>query len=296
VRTERRRFVVLAAASAVAALAALAPGAEATTPSASAQVAGTYVALGDSYTAGPLLPLIDQPYGCLRSSTLNYPHLVADRLGIAVRDVSCSGAETEDMFAPQGVTPGPNPPQLDALDAGVGLVTLQIGGNDIGFSGIAEDCVSLDPTGHPCQDRFVVDGVDEISRRIAETEPLVAAVLATIHDRAPAARVLVVPYIDILPAALPQLCWPQLPIAYADVPYLRAKEQELDAMLARVAAANGAEYVDAYTPSVGHDACQPPGLRWVEPLVPANLAAPIHPNALGMLGVADAVVAQLQGG
>lgn len=79
---------------------------------------------------------------------------------------------------------------------------------------------------------------------------------------------------------------PSLPIAPDDVPYLRDKEKELNAMLATQAAAAGATYVDVYAPSIGHDACQLPGVRWVEPLVPLSPAAPVHPNALGMQGMA----------
>ncbi len=77
-----------------------------------------YVALGDSYTAGPLIP--DQslsPLGCLRSDH-NYPSLIAPTLGLSgsFTDVSCSGAETNEMFNAQNVTPGPaNPPQLSAI-------------------------------------------------------------------------------------------------------------------------------------------------------------------------------------
>jgi hypothetical protein len=80
-----------------------------------------------------------------------------------------------------------------------------------------------------------------------------------------------------------------MPLAPDDVPYLRAKEKELDAMLATQAAASNAVYVDTYTPSIGHDACQLPTVRWVEPLVPVNPAAPVHPNAAGMAGMAQAV-------
>ena len=71
----------------------------------------SYVALGDSYTAGPLIPLQEtDPLGCLRSDH-NYPHLVAAALSVSdFRDPSCSGAETDDMTMPQGVSPGPNPP------------------------------------------------------------------------------------------------------------------------------------------------------------------------------------------
>jgi hypothetical protein len=69
----------------------------------------SYVALGDSYTAGPPIPVQETtPLGCLRSDH-NYPYLVAAALGVVeFRDPSCSGAETEDMTQPQGVTPGPN--------------------------------------------------------------------------------------------------------------------------------------------------------------------------------------------
>ena len=98
------------------------------------------------------------------------------------------------------------------------------------------------------------------------------------------------PYIAIMPAGSALLCWPQLPIATADVPYLRAKQTNLNNMLKQAAAVGGAKYVDVYTPSTGHDACAVPGRRWVEPLVPANLAAPAHPNALGMLAVANHLV------
>ena len=58
------------------------------------------------------------------------------------------------MTAPQGVTPGPNPPQFDALDADTQIVTFNIGGNDIGFTGIAENCLSPSPIGHLLQGRL----------------------------------------------------------------------------------------------------------------------------------------------
>ncbi len=257
-----------------------------------------YVALGDSFTSGPfiLVPELD-PAGCLRSDH-NYPHLVQAARGFPrFRDVSCSGARTEDMTQAQDVTPGPaNPPQLDALDEGTALVTVGIGGNDMGFISIGINCASLLPVGTPCQDRYVVNGVDEISRRIEETAPKVAAVLQAIHDRAPDAQVLVVNYLPILPEANaynPLLCFAQLPFAPDDVPYLRAKQYELNGMLAEQAAANGAELVDAYSAGIGHDACQLPLVRWVEPLVPLSPAAPVHPNSLGMEGTAAAVLAAI---
>ena len=254
----------------------------------------TYVSLGDSYAAGPFIPLQVPLFGCLKSNN-NYANLTARNLGITLKDASCSGAETEDMTSPQNVDPdGPNPPQFDSLTKQTRIVTLQIGGNDIGFSSIAEDCASATSNeGTPCQDRYVHDGRDEISERIQATAPLVAAVLQGIRARSPKARVLVVNYAAILPDEGPG-CWPQMPITDGDVPYVRAKEKELNAMLATQAAAAGAEVIDWYTASIGHDACQPPVIRWVEPVVPVNAAAPIHPNLGGMIGASELLTAALR--
>ena len=261
-------------------------------PAIAASAPESYVAMGDSFTAGPLISnQLPDPPGCWRSDH-NYPHLVAAALGATLRDRSCSGARTRDLQAPQAVLGGPNPPQLDALDAGVDVITVQIGGNDIGFAEILARCFALLPLGSPCTDFYTSGGVDEISRRIAAAAPKVRAVLAEASQRSPQARVFVLGYPSILPEVQPG-CWPLLPIAPGDAPYLREKHKELNVMLASEAATAGATYVDVYTPSVGHDACELPGVRWVEPAIPLSPAAPVHPNAVGMEGMAVAVRAAM---
>ena len=256
--------------------------------------AADWVGLGDSYAAGPLIPNQElSPLGCLRSDH-NFAHLAAAQVGQSLRDVSCSGAKTDDMTQSQDVSPGPNPPQFDALSAATRTVTLQIGGNDIGFTEIIENCASASPFGHPCQDRYVVGGHDTLADRIAATAPKVAAVIQGIHARSPQARVFVVNYAAILPET-GSGCWPTVPIAWADVPYLRGVERSLNAMLAHQAAANGATIVDDYTASTGHDACKSSSVKWVEPLVPTHAAAPFHPNARGEAEIARVVAAAVAG-
>jgi hypothetical protein len=253
-----------------------------------------YVALGDSYAAGPLIPVQIQPWGCLKSNN-NYAHLAAPRLELALRDPTCSGAETEDMTQTQGVSPEPNPPQFDRLGADTEVVTLSIGGNDIGFSSLAEDCFSPNtPNGTRCKNQYTAGGTDEISTRIAETAPKVASVLQGIRARSPDARIYVLNYPTIFPDEGPG-CWPQMPVADGDVAWLREKHKELNQMLADQAAANGATLVDWYTASIGHDACQLPGIKWTEGALPMNAAAPVHPNLLGMLAASDLVVAAAGG-
>jgi hypothetical protein len=251
--------------------------------------AANWAGLGDSYAAGPLIPNQQlNPLGCLRSDR-NFAHLAAAALGRSLADVSCSGAKTDDMTAPQNVTPGPNPPQFNALTTDTQIVTLQIGGNDIGFTSILQNCATANPFAHPCRDRYVVNGHDTLADKIAATAPKVAAVLQGIHTRSPGARVFVVNYAAILPET-GSGCWPQVPIAFSDVAYLRGVEKNLNAMLAQQAAANGARIVDDYTASIGRDACKSSSTRWVEPLIPGNAAAPFHPNARGEAGIAAVVV------
>jgi hypothetical protein len=243
-----------------------------------------YVALGDSYAAGPLIPLQIQPFGCLKSDH-NYAHLAAPTIGLPLKDATCSGATTEDMTESQSTELGSVPPQFDSLSTETTRVSLTIGGNDIGFSEVALNCVTLNPFSTPCKDKYTAGGKDQIAERIAATAPKVDAVLDGIKAHSPSAKVFVVNYAAIFPET-GFGCWPQMPIGFGDVPYLRSKEKELNAMLATQAAANGATLVDWYNASIGHDACKGSSTRWVEPVVPTNPAAPIHPNLAGMTGAA----------
>jgi hypothetical protein len=45
--------------------------------------------------------------------------------------------------------------------------------------------------------------------------------------------------------------------------------------------AAAATYVSLNEVSNGHDACQPTGVRWVEPVLQGTNAVVVHPNALG---------------
>ena len=252
-----------------------------------------YVSLGDSYAAGPLIPLQVPLFGCLKSNN-NYANLTARNLGLTLKDASCSGAETEDMTSPQNVDPdGPNPPQFDSLTKHTRIVTVQIGGNDIGFSSIARDCANATATRarrartSTCTTAGTRSPSGSRPRR-RRWRPCSRASTSARRGRASIA----VNYAAILPDEGPG-CWPQMPVTDGDVPYVRAKEKELNAMIAAQAAANGAELLDWYTASIGKDACKPPVIRWVEPVVPVNAAAPVHPNLGGMLGASELLTAAL---
>ena len=63
-------------------------------------------------------------------SAANYPHLVAQRLGLDLVDVTYSGATTAHVLTDRQ---NGEPPQVDALDGSETLVTITIGGNDVGY-------------------------------------------------------------------------------------------------------------------------------------------------------------------
>ena len=273
----------------------------------------TMVALGDSYASGPLVPVqYEQPWGCLRSSN-NYAHQVARQLGLALTDVTCSGASTKHMWERHGVSPEEqfaeygaplgydgypgNPPQLNALGADVDIVTLQIGGNDIGFGSLATTCgeaaiQSQLNGGAGCQAAVEAEHPFE---RIDTTAPKIGEVLKQIHVLSPKAKIYVLGYPAIFKLGPTARC-DAMGVGESDAHYLRGVHEALNAMIQRVADdpdqtySAATEYVDVYGPSAGHTACDLPVIRWVEPIVPVNAAAPVHPNLGGMTAIRDILV------
>lgn len=254
-----------------------------------APTAGHYAALGDSFSSGLGIPT-QTDAACGRSDH-NYPTLVAAAIGApSTSDVTCAGAATQHITGPQdGIAP-----QIDAVRADTTVVTLGIGGNDLDLAGTIKRCVLLaylSPNGAPCKTSYTLDGTDEIGSRINATAPKVAADLQAIRAKAPQARILLVGY----PALVPDdgsACRSTIPLAAGDFPWLRDKTRQLNSLLSQVASAGGATFVDTYTPSVGHDACKPVGVRWIEPTDTAA-AAGFHPNAAAHQNTAARITALL---
>jgi lysophospholipase L1-like esterase len=258
---------------------------------------GPVVALGDSYTAGALLPLYTsaKPAGCLRSVKA-YPALVAHALGAPLTDVACASAGVKNMTRAQQTYLGINPPQLNALAPDDRLVVLTLGGDDVGFLNVLKECVALsftDPWGSPCQAHYTGDGNDQLAASVTAEAAKIAQVLTAIAARAPSARIAVVGYPDVFPQS--GGCWPAVPITSGDMSYLRGIEDKANAMLASVARTAGATFVNTYTPTIGHDFCRPESVRDVEGLLPGSLALPFHPNARGQQAIANAVLAAVKG-
>ena len=238
-----------------------------------------YVALGDSFSAGPFIATMrTDPEGCARSRS-NYPAFLADWLDVAsYTDVTCSAATTVDLYAPMTMfNGGTTAPQIDAVSADTDLVTIGMGGNDFGIYDALITCQKPDLSVCPVEQlrtdaRKVAGRIEQAVRRITQV--------------APDAQVYVVGYPDILPtegtcAAVGASADVLGPVT--DVAGL------LNASLRKGAEGAGASYVDIEAVSEGHDVCAK-GRAWVNgPRFRAGIAAPFHPKINGMRAVATEV-------
>lgn len=291
-RRSRRASASAAAALAflTASLAGCSSEGSGTEPSAAPSVPpeiSSYVAVGDSFTAAPYVPQTDLAAGCLRSSG-NYPSLLAAALDAELTDVSCSGATSADLTAPQTVGFGQTtvPAQVDAVRPDTDLVTVGIGGNDANFfATLVLTCTGLaEQEGSPCLDQLEAQSVDPAATAKA-TGRRVAEKLEAVRRAAPQARLVLVGYPRIVSPDQPCA---QMPLADGDRPALAALEEELDAALAGAAAAVGAEFLGLRELSEGHEVCSPD--PWINGgTTDEQRALAYHPFAVEQQAVATAL-------
>ncbi|MEU6928452.1 SGNH/GDSL hydrolase family protein [Streptomyces sp. NPDC046385] len=318
----------------------LALAASALSLSGSAGAADQYewAALGDSYTAGgfvgdPLPPLGDPARdGCDRTTNA-YPDVIDREFDefppgklVHLTNVSCGNATIADIAEakqtpispvqpPTGGWPAVDPQiQRAKLNEQTDIVTIGIGGNSLPFGGMLLKCLERGATiGKTCREYYTSppEGEESIQDKLARVQDEYVQMLAKVHEAAPNAKVITVGYPAVLPEegnACNRLSLTEVGgIKHADIDWLREHVlKELNSTIQRVSSFFGDRYVDVYSSSVGHDACQPAGTKWVEGICgdaedywPAKLAgtllncAPInkrvtlvHPNAEGYANTA----------
>jgi lysophospholipase L1-like esterase len=216
-----------------------------------------YVALGDSYSSGTGTQAYDLAPTCQRSRYA-YPALVArQHPELKLAFAACAGATTDDVRLTQA-------PRLDEATR---LVTVTIGGNDVGFAGVLGTCVQVPAACEGAIER----GRSAIRERLPAR---LDAVYAQIARRAPQARVVVLGYPRLFASASCES------IARARVAQLnRAAEQLRDVIRARVKAAGERfSFADAIPAFDGHGICarQP----WINGLV-RPVTDSYHPTRSG---------------
>lgn len=248
-----------------------------------------YVAMGSSFAAGPAISRTaeNSPWFCARS-TDNYAHQLARLRGLSLVDVTCGGATTKSILEGGQVL---QPPQIEAVSAETELVTVTIGGNDIGYLGnmMAMGCNASTPwylRVIGCKTR----SVEDIEQGLPKVREQLAAIINEVHRRAPNARIVLVNYQTILPES--GTC-DRLGLNQEQVAEMRGVAEQLASATQSVAEEHGALLMDAARTTQGHDVCaEEPWMNGMRP--PGGLmGAPLHPSIAGMTAVARGLNALL---
>ncbi len=228
VRSRRRLLLVAvtACACAAAALSAAAPAA--------AQSAVSYVALGDSYSSGVGAGNYYGSSGSCERSANAYPVLWANASHPASYvSVACSGAATGDVVTSQ----------VSALSRATTLVSITIGGNDVGFTSVMETCVIYSTS--DC-----VSAVHAAEAKIANQLPgELNNALGAIDARAPNARVVVLGYPDLYDLSKSPGC---IGLSNTDRVDLNQAADQLDGQIQAAAGRYGDVFGDVRHAFAGH--------------------------------------------
>ncbi|MES4906039.1 MULTISPECIES: SGNH/GDSL hydrolase family protein [unclassified Streptomyces] len=265
-------------------------------------MAGTRIrhiaALGSSFAAGPgIEPVADRR---ARRSARNYPHLLAERLGATLTDLTVSGATTKTIIdTPQRVLFRKFPPQLHGLPADAALVTITAGGNDLGYissmmrlglsARLASGSFSRPMTAVLRRRGVLRPAKDDMDQAAAN----LAHVVEEARRRAEDARVLLVDYLTVIgPDTCPSR---EAPFEAERLEEFRRLGDQVAEVFARAARRTGAELVAVGEISHGHavGSAEPWGVGLGEHLRGSGVIDSFHPNIAGMCAVADAITEHL---
>jgi lysophospholipase L1-like esterase len=202
--------------------------------SGSAFAADKYVALGDSYSAGNGANSTNLDSSCNRN-TYAYPYLLAQQKGLALTFVACSGAVTGDVINSQ----------VNSVTSDTKLVTITIGGNDIGFTNLILACTTLG-----CASQIASSNAQITSSLPAKLNSTFAAIQA----KAPTAQVVVLGYGNPF-ATPPHTCLAATGVSASEETSLSALVVNLDNTIKARALAYGFSYADVNPYWSGHDIC-----------------------------------------
>ncbi|WP_304453947.1 SGNH/GDSL hydrolase family protein [Nocardiopsis sp. YSL2] len=268
---------------------------------------GNYVALGDSYSsgdgAGDYDPATAEPGGCWRSEHA-YSRLIEQEFDFAgaLGFYACSSHRATHMLEQLGTPES----QIERVTEHTSLVTLGIGGNDLGFIPVLRTCMVRMPLldNGACQAQ---EG--EIGRRLDAFEEDLAEVLGQIRDRAPDARVLVLGYPRLFPED-PQGMYYTLTVS--DQQWLNGVGRDLNERIRDVVyevdgdvyggrGSGSVEYVNTYSALNGYEVSAEKA--WLNGIVLGQLGeglrvdrASFHPTAQGQMSIADRVRQQVEQG
>ncbi len=226
---------------------------------ADAQSSVHYVALGDSYSSG--LGAGNYSDGSCDQSSNAYPVLWADANGPAsFANETCSGATTSSVISSQ----------LGALSGSTTLVSITVGGNDVGFASVMETCVLFSTS-------TCVSAVDTAEWEAENTLPgELDSMLSDIRADAPDAKIVVLDYPQFYDLAKSSSC---IGLSTTDRTSLNQGAAILDGVIQTAADTYGDTFVDVNPYFAGHQICDDDS--WLNSVDWFNLGDSYHPTASG---------------
>ena len=218
----------------------------------------TYAALGDSYSSGVGTGSYTLDSTCKRG-IYAYPYLWAQRhAGTTLSFVACSGARTSDLLANQ----------VSAVTPSTDLVSMTIGGNDIGFAGLIQQCTLSDCSA----------ALDSTRTNLESTlGSKLDSVFTTVKSHAALdAKIVVLGYPRVFSGAS---CLGSLGISSTEETKANQLSDALDAVLATHAQKDGVTYQSAIGAFLGHAVCS--SSAWINGLNLFNTTESYHPNKAG---------------
>lgn len=264
-----------------------------------AGAAGRYVAFGDSGTTGSGLSTVSSPgsqHLCWQTQN-SYPEFVKSALGFSdFATAACSAAWINDFTTTQDLYNGATmqfedvaQPQFNKLNGAETLITISIGDNDSGYGDIVNTCLDKPSPSTPCQDgsafhNFVTRANSYLSSPLGEA-------INEAHRRSPKAEVWVIGYPRLLPEDISN-CPGKINVSANDAPIVNAWQKAVNDTEKATAESHGAYYLNVFSMSDGHDACQPnEAVRWVNPSPAATKTGwSFHPTLAGHMAVAQLFV------
>lgn len=249
---------------------AAAPAGAATTISAAPTV--NYVALGDSYSSGLGAGSYISSSGSCDRSTVAYSALWASAHRPALyTSAACAGATTSSVMSSQ----------LSALSSQTTLVSITVGGNDVGFESVMETCV-LESTGS------CVSAVNAAENQVSTILPgNMDRVLSAISAAAPNARVVVLGYPALYDLPRSSTC---IGLSTTDRTVLNQAASLLDQVIQAAAARHGDVFGDVRGSFTGHQICDGDG-SWLHSVNIFDISESYHPTAAGQSGGYEPVFA-----
>jgi lysophospholipase L1-like esterase len=224
----------------------------------SAFAADKYVALGDSYSAGNGANSTNLNAACNRN-TYAYPYLLSQQKGYALTFVACSGAQTPDIINNQ----------VNSVTSDTKLVTITIGGNDIGFTNLIIACTTLGCASQIAASQNQIN--TQLPAKLDATYNAIRAKSAT-------ARVIVLGYGR--PFAIPPItCLGATGVSSSEMTSLTTLVDSLNNTIRTRALAHGFEYADVNPYWAGHHVCA--SNKFTNGLTIFNTADSYHPTRNG---------------